>query len=467
MRVYNTFGRAAQTFEPLEPGAVGIYVCGPTVQARPHVGHGRAAVSFDVIRRYLEWRGYEVTYVQNVTDVEDKIIEAARDEEVEPVELATRFAATFDEAYRRLGVRPPTVEPRATEHIPEMLDLIGLLIDRGHAYEAGGDVYFSVRSFPDYGKLSGRNVDDLLSGARIEPGELKRDPLDFAVWKAAKPGEPSWDSPWGPGRPGWHVECSAMARKYLGDTFDIHAGGADLIFPHHENEIAQSEAALGVPFARYWLHNGLVNLKGEKMAKSTGHVVDLVDILDAYPHQAVRLFYLRTHYRKPLDFSDEAMDDAVASLERLWAFRRRAPGQVREPSHPETLGAFTAAMDADFDTAGALAALFEAVREGNRRLDEGASADAYVAAFDQLVDLLGIGETPQELDDLGQPLAEVAARFGVGGAGPEELVDALLARRAAARTGQDWSTADAIRDALADIGVVIEDGRDGARWHRR
>ena len=279
MHVFNTLGRRAEPFVPLEPGRVGIYVCGPTVQSRPHVGHGRAAVAFDVIRRYLVWSGHEVTYVQNVTDVEDKIIAAANAEGVDPVLLAKRNAEDFAVAYQRLGVQPPDVEPAATEHIAEMLELIQALIDNGHAYPAGGDVYYAVRSFDGYGKLSGRRIDELQSGARIEPGEQKRDPLDFALWKAAKPGEPTWDSPWGPGRPGWHIECSAMARRYLGDTFDIHAGGNDLIFPHHENEIAQSEAATGKPFARYWLHNGMVTLVGDKMAKSTGHVVDLLEAL--------------------------------------------------------------------------------------------------------------------------------------------------------------------------------------------
>jgi len=467
MQVFNTLGRALDTFAPLQQAKVGIYVCGPTVQARPHLGHGRAAVSFDVIRRYLEWRGLKVTYVQNVTDVEDKIIAAAAEEGVTPAELALRFADAFEDAYARLGVRAPTIAPRATDHIPEMLEMIEQLIERGHAYESSGDVYFAVRSFPGYGRLSGRDIDELKSGARIELGEVKRDPLDFAVWKSAKPGEPSWESPWGAGRPGWHIECSAMARKYLGDTFDIHAGGADLIFPHHENEIAQSEAALGVPFARYWLHNGLVNLKGEKMSKSTGHVVDLVDILNEYPYQAIRLFYLRTHYRKPLDFSDEAMDDAVGSLDRLWAFRRRAFGLVEDPADEATIEAFRVAMDDDFDTAGALAALFDAVREGNRRLDAGDDPAGLVAAFDEIVEVLGIAEEPASLDDIRAAIVAIADQFGIGGASLERTVEELVERRSAARDAKDWATADAIRESLGAVGVVIEDVRDGARWHRR
>ena len=444
-----------------------MYVCGPTVQARPHVGHGRAAVSFDVIRRHLTWRGYEVTYVQNITDVEDKIIASAAAEGVAPAELAARYAGVFADAYRRLGVGAPDIEPRATEHIPEMIELIEQLIAKGHAYEAGGDVYFAVRSFPRYGALSGRDIDELLAGARVDPTEHKRDPLDFAVWKTAKPGEPRWPSPWGPGRPGWHIECSAMARKYLGPAFDIHAGGADLIFPHHENEIAQTEAAFDTPFCRYWLHNGLVNLKGEKMAKSTGHVVDLIEALDRYPPQAIRLFYLRTHYRRPLEFSDEAMADAIGSLDRLWAFRRRIEGSPTEPADPATLEDFATAMSDDFDTAGALAVVFDTVREANRRLDAGESAGPLVAAFDTIVAILGLAEEVAGLDDLVESLAVLAGRFEVDATAPHAVVDALVQRRTSAREAKEWATADTIRDELAAVGIVIEDVRDGSRWHRR
>jgi cysteinyl-tRNA synthetase len=466
MRVFNTLGRRTEPFEPLEPHRVGIYVCGPTVQSRPHVGHGRAAVAFDVIRRYLAWSGYDVTYVQNVTDVEDKIIAAAEAEGVDARVLAKRNAETFAAAYRRLGVQPPDCEPAATDHLPEMIDLIGTLIGQGHAYPAGGDVYYAVRSFDGYGKLSGRRVDELQSGARIEPGEQKRDPLDFALWKAAKPGEPSWDSPWGPGRPGWHIECSAMARRYLGDTFDIHAGGTDLVFPHHENEIAQSEAATGRPFARYWLHNGMVTLGGDKMAKSTGHVVDLLEALDTWAPQAVRLFYLRTHYRKPLDFTREALDDATASLERLWAFRRRVDGPVESEPDLGVIMAFRAAMDDDFDNAAALAVMFDAVRTGNRLLDAGEDASALVASYDLVMALLGLAEQGASLDDLGGELEEVAARFGVSQSAPTDAVQALIDARSAAREAGDWATSDAIRTALAEIGIVVEDVAGGTRWHR-
>ena len=441
---------------------MGIYVCGPTVQAAPHVGHGRAAVAFDVLRRYLEWSGYEVTYVQNVTDVEDKIIAVALEEGVDTKDVADRVYREFSEAYRLLGVRRPSVEPRATDHIDDMIEMTRRLIDQGHAYEAGGDVYFSVRSYEPYGKLSRHDLDDLVSGARVEPGEHKRDPLDFAVWKAAKPGEPAWDSPWGPGRPGWHIECSAMARRYLGDDFDIHAGGQDLIFPHHENEIAQSEAATGRPFARYWMHNGMVNLGGEKMAKSTGHMVDLLDALERWHPLAVRLFYLRTHYRKPLEFSASALGDAEASLQRLWSFRRRVAGPVEDPPDEESIVRFRAAMDDDLDVAGALGVLFDTVREGNRLLDAGEQAGRFVAAYDEIISVFGLDEPTSDLDDLAAPLADLAARYDAA----EPSVEGLIERRARAREDGDWATADSIREDLTAIGITLEDTTDGIRWHR-
>ncbi len=307
LRLYSTLHRAVVPFETRDPDKVAMYLCGPTVQSEPHVGHGRSAVAFDVIRRYLIWSGHEVTYVRNVTDIEDKIIAAAA-ETGESVEvLAKRMAARFAAGYQALGVLAPDLEPKATEHIPEIIELIRVLIDRGLAYASEGDVYFSVRADESYGKLSGRNPDELRSGVRIEVGEAKHDPLDFALWKAAKPGEPWWDSPWGPGRPGWHIECSAMATKYLGQDFDIHGGGTDLIFPHHENEIAQSEGASGRTFSRYWLHNGMVNLGGEKMAKSTGILVDLASITEKHGGRALRLLLLRAHYRSPIEYSDELL----------------------------------------------------------------------------------------------------------------------------------------------------------------
>ncbi|MBT8193438.1 MAG: cysteine--tRNA ligase [Acidimicrobiia bacterium] len=468
MRVFNSLGRESQVFTPREDGRVTMYVCGPTVQSAPHVGHGRSAVAFDVIRRYLQWRGLLVTYVVNVTDVEDKIIAAAQDEGVTAEEIATRTAEQFRTAYRALNVLPPDIEPKATEHIPEMIQLIEDLIARGHAYPTGaGDVYFSVRSFREYGRLSGRKIDDLISGARIEPGEAKQDPLDFALWKAAKPGEPHWDSPWGSGRPGWHIECSAMARKYLGHGFDIHGGGTDLVFPHHENEVAQAEAAYGPPFARYWLHNGMVNLGGEKMAKSTGLVVGLLGALEKYPPSAIRLFYLRTHYRRPVDFTDEAMDDAVAALERLWAFRRRAPARPEDVAAPGVMDRFQEFMDDDFDTAGALSVLFEAVREGNTRLDAGEAVDSLAAAYDDIVGVLGLEEPAVVLDDLVEGLSGLAARFQIEPSNdPATTVERLVDERTRARAEKDWARSDEIRDGLAGLGIHVEDAVGGTRWHR-
>ncbi len=462
MQIYNTLERELVEFVPRDQGAVSMYVCGATVQARPHLGHGRYAVVFDVIRRYLSWLGYDVTYVRNVTDVEDRIIAAANERGIDTQDVVEQSYKDFAEAYRLLRVEEPTVEPWATEHIDDMIDLIGTLIGKDYAYVANGDVYFAVRSFPEYGRLSRQNLDDLRAGERVEPGENKRDPLDFALWKAAKPGEPSWESPWGPGRPGWHIECSAMARRYLGDDFDIHAGGHDLIFPHHENEIAQSEAAFGTVFARIWLHNGMMNLGGEKMAKSTGNVVDLLEVLSLHEPTAVRLLYLRTHYRKPLDFTQEALDDAEASLQRLWAFRRRVEGPVEDPPDAEAMARFRAAMDEDFDVAGGLGVLFDVVRDGNRRLDDGEDIGGLIAVFDEIMGMLALDERSDGVADLADLIGEIAERHGAAA-----NVDALLDRREQARTSGDFEAGDAIRDELAAIGIVVEDTADGARWHRR
>jgi len=439
MQVYNTLGRTLQPLVTREPGVVAMYVCGPTVQSAPHVGHGRQAVAFDVIRRYLEWRGYAVTYVTNVTDVEDKIIAAAAEEGSTTEEVAARVTTQFFDAYRRLGVRPPDRLCYATGHIAEMQEAIAVLIERGHAYAAGGDVYFSVRSFPGYGKLSGHNPDELLAGARIEPGEHKRDPADFALWKGS---------------------------KELGFGFDVHGGGLDLVFPHHENEVAQSEAAAGAaPFARYWLHNGMVNLRGEKMAKSTGNIVGLLDLLDEYPPVAVRLFYLRAHYRAPIDYAADLLQDAVASLERLWAFRRRV-GEGDGVPESAAIEAFRTAMDDDFNTAAAMGVLFDMVREGNRHLDAGEDAAPFAAAYDEIVGVLGLSEPAAALDDLADDLEALAVAVGAAPATPEETMAALIDARSRARAGKDWATADLIRDRLGGLGIVLEDGADGTTWHR-
>ncbi len=465
MQVFNTLGRTLEPFVPRDPGKISMYVCGPTVQSEPHLGHGRAGVAFDVIRRYFRWKGFEVTHAQNVTDIEDKIIAAANERGIPVADLAAEMTARFDACYRALGVERPDIEPRATEHIDQMLNLISILIERNLAYPAGGDVYFSVRSLPGYGRLSGRNLDDLLSGARVTIGEHKRDPLDFALWKAAKPGEPKWDSPWGQGRPGWHIECSAMAAEYLGDGFDIHGGGTDLIFPHHENEIAQSEGAGAAPFARYWLHNEMLNLGGEKMAKSTGHVIDLATAIDRFGGMTVRLFYLRAHYRSPLEYSEHLLEDAAAALERLRAFGRRSEDDGAAADR-ELLARFTAAMDDDFNTPDALAVIFEAVKEGNRRLDEGVDGGPIVAVFSTMVRVLGLDLALTDGEDIESVLAALAGRFGVVAGPVDQMVEALLAKRTQARDDRDWATSDAIRDNLADLGVIVEDTANGARWHR-
>ncbi|MDK1018516.1 MAG: cysteine--tRNA ligase [Actinomycetota bacterium] len=461
MQLYNTLERATVPFVPGNPDRVTIYLCGPTVQAEPHLGHGRSAVAFDVLRRYLEWVGHEVEFVRNVTDIDDKIIARASELRMTTEEVANEAAAAFTDAYDRLGNLRPTIEPKATEHVDEMVAAIETLIDLGHAYESQGDVYFSVRSFPDYGKLSRHNIADLRAGERAEHDDRKRDVLDFALWKSAKPGEPSWPSPWGEGRPGWHIECSVMARMYLGDGFDIHGGGTDLIFPHHENEIAQSEAATGKPFARFWMHNGMLNLSGEKMAKSTGHVVTLLGALDQWDAVAVRLFYLRTHYRKPLDYSRAALEDAEASLERLRSFRRRVPGSVEVSPRADVIERFKAAMDDDLDGAAALAVLFETVREGNSALDTGSDVSSLVAAFDEMMGVLGL-TAPATLEADDGAVAALAATYGI----VEGDVDDLLELRDRARQSKEWETADAIRDALIELHITIEDTADGARWHR-
>jgi cysteinyl-tRNA synthetase len=450
IRVYNTMGRELVDFIPREEGKIGIYVCGPTVQSEPHVGHGRYAVAFDVIRRYLMWRGFDVTYVSNVTDVEDKIIAAAEESGESVEDLAVRMTARFATSFKRLGVLPPDIEPKATEHIPEMLDLIDLLIDRRLAYTRDGDVYFSVKTLEGYGRLSGRNPDELRAGYRIEVDEAKEDALDFALWKAAKPGEPTWDSPWGPGRPGWHIECSAMASKYLGEGFDIHGGGLDLVFPHHENELAQSEGATGEAFARYWLHNGMVNLTGEKMSKSTGQIVDLEEILDLHGGRALRMVYVRAHYRSPIEYSESLLAEAEESLDRLDRFRSRVtPG---EPD-PEAIAAFIEVMDDDFGTSRAVSVMFDLIRDGNRLLDEGGDAGGLAGAVETIVGILG-------LDD-----AEPAP-ISSGDISDEEI-ELLVARRDEARAAGDFRRADQIRDELGAVGVSIEDGPDGTRWLRK
>lgn len=461
MQLYNTLERATVPFEPSKPGAVSIYLCGPTVQSEPHLGHGRSSVVFDVLRRYLTWIGNDVEFVRNVTDIDDKIIDRANELGTTTEQVAIDSAAAFADAYHRLGNLEPTGEPKATDYISEMISMIASLIDSGHAYASEGDVYFAVRSFPAYGRLSRHDVADLRSGEPSETDGRKRDQLDFAMWKAAKPGEPHWSSPWGEGRPGWHIECSVMAREYLGDGFDIHGGGTDLIFPHHENEIAQSEAATGTTFANYWMHNGMLNLSGEKMAKSTGHLITLADALVKWDPMAVRLFYLRTHYRKPLEYSPAALSDAEASLARLRTFRRRSGDPIEAEERVDILDRFKEAMDDDLEVSRGLAVLFDAVREGNTALDEGRDVSGLVAAFDEIMSVLGL-TAADDLDADDGSVAAFAASLGIVDGG----MDALLELRAKARADKDWATADAIRDGLEDLNISIEDTADGARWHR-
>ncbi|HEX2769405.1 MAG TPA: cysteine--tRNA ligase, partial [Geobacteraceae bacterium] len=393
LRVYNTLTAGKEEFVPLRPGKVGMYVCGVTVYDYSHIGHARANVVFDVICRYLRFLGYDVTYVRNYTDIDDKIINRANSEGVPFNEITERFIREFDHDMAELGLELPTFQPKATEHVADIIALVNSLIDKGHAYAAGGDVYFCVEKFATYLKLSRRNLEEMQAGARIEVGEKKRHPMDFALWKEAKPGEPFWESPWGKGRPGWHIECSAMSIRYLGETFDIHGGGKDLIFPHHENEIAQSEAATGHPFVRYWLHNGFVNINAEKMSKSLGNFFTIREVLERYDSEVLRFFLISAHYRSPLDFSDQNLTEAESGMERIYgalagidavlAIGEEAPGAGINPDHlnvaerelldksdalPER---FTEAMDDDFNTAQALGHIFDLVRCINRALDEG------------------------------------------------------------------------------------------------
>ncbi|MPZ88791.1 MAG: cysteine--tRNA ligase, partial [Nitriliruptorales bacterium] len=379
MRLYNTLTRTTEAFVPRDAGRVSIYVCGQTVQDVPHFGHARAAIVPDVLRRYLEWRGHQVFHVRNITDIEDKIIARAKAEDRPAAAVTETFARVSEREMERLGVLQPHIVPRATGHVLEMIALIERLIERGHAYESGGDVFFSVRSFPEYGRLSGRDVDELRVGARVEADERKRDPLDFALWKGAPADEgsltsPTWPSPWGPGRPGWHIECSAMSTKYLGESFDIHAGGMDLVFPHHENEIAQSEAATGKSFARYWIHNGLLHIGTEKMSKSLGNFITLGEALDRYGADALRMFFLSSSYRSPVDFSEERLAEARAGLDRWGAFLRATAGLDPVPPTAESTEIrerFVAAMEDDLSTPRAQAVLFDAVTAGNQHLEAG------------------------------------------------------------------------------------------------
>ncbi len=458
LKIHNNLTNRKETFIPIEPGKARMYVCGMTVYDYCHLGHARVLVVFDVVYRYLQKSGYDVTYVRNITDIDDKIINRANESGEDIGALTGRFIQAMHEDAEALNVLPPTREPRATRHIREILDMIQKLIDRGYAYRAGeGDVYYAVSRFEGYGKLSGKALEDLRAGARVEVAEGKRDPLDFALWKAAKPGEPAWASPWGEGRPGWHIECSAMSTCCLGNHFDLHGGGADLQFPHHENEIAQSEGATGEKFVNYWMHNGFVRVNEEKMSKSLGNFFTIREILERYRAEEIRYFILTSHYRSPLNYDDEHLDNARAALTRFYTALRGLPDAA--PAGGEDLRArFMAAMDDDFNTPEALAVLFELVREINRvRKQDRSQAAGLAAELRSLGEVLGILQNDPE-----------TYLRGEGGANgfSDEQIDELVAQRLAAKADKNWAEADRIRDRLQQAGVVLEDGAGGTSWRR-
>ena len=468
LTIYNTLTRGKERFEPMEPGRVRMYVCGVTVYDLCHIGHARALVVFDMIVRYLRYLGYDVTYVRNFTDVDDRIIERAQTEGVSYRVVADRYIEAFYRDFDRLGLLRPDVEPKASDYIDGMIVMIERLIERGYAYAVEGDVFYSVAKFPTYGRLSGKRIDELEAGARVEVHESKRDPMDFALWKASKEGEPSWPSPWGEGRPGWHIECSVMSGHHLGETFDIHGGGRDLQFPHHDNEIAQSEAATGKPFVRYWIHNGFINIDQAKMSKSLGNILNVEDILKVHHPEVIWLFLLSHHYRSPIDYTEQALSDAKKNLDYFYTTHERCEelvGDAPRPAqaHPaweEVAGmeaAFRGAMDDDFNSALALSNLFRAAGAVNTFLDSGAEvgekaalAAAYLSEVQGVGAVLGIlGESPSAY-----------FRRGIEGL-DAEAIEAHIAEREAAREAKDWERADAIRDDLARRGVILEDRPDG------
>jgi len=463
LQIHNSLTRRKDPFQPIEPGKVRMYVCGMTVYDYCHLGHARVMVVFDVVYRYLRALGYEVTYVRNITDIDDKIIRRAAEAGESMTALTERFIEAMHEDAEALGILPPSDEPRATAHMDEILAMVETLIGKGLAYVAeNGDVYYAVGSFPGYGKLSGKDPQDLRAGARVEVDEAKRDPLDFALWKSAKPGEPAWDSPWGPGRPGWHIECSAMSTCALGNHFDIHGGGADLQFPHHENEIAQSEGATGEPFVNVWMHNGFVRVNEEKMSKSLGNFFTVREILQRFRPEEVRYFILTSQYRSPLNYDDEHLENARAALTRFYTALRGLPDvglAIAESSVGDPFAErFHAAMDDDFNTPEALAVLFDLVREINRvRVDDPVAAAGLAAQLRRLGDILGILQEDPEIYLRGQISDDGLA---------DGEIEALIQARIAARAAKDWAEADRIRSRLTDGGVVLEDGPTGTSWRR-
>ncbi|AZN38447.1 cysteine--tRNA ligase [Paenibacillus albus] len=464
LRIYNTLSREKEDFTPLEPGKVKMYVCGPTVYDYIHIGNARPAIFFDVVRRYLESIGYEVTYVVNFTDVDDKLIRKAEQLGTTVPEVAERFIKAFKENIEGLRINKASLNPRVTDHIEEIIAFIAELVDRGHAYESGGDVYYRTSTFADYGKLSHQNLEELQLGIRIGVDERKESGQDFVLWKAAKPGEIKWDSPWGAGRPGWHIECSAMARKYLGDTLDIHGGGHDLQFPHHECEIAQSEAVTGKPLANYWMHNGFININNEKMSKSLSNGITVQEILTRIKPAVIRYFMLSAHYRSPLNFSDETIAQAENSVERIvnsvTNLKHRLSVAVSEADESvpalearigEIKAQFNAKMDDDFNTPDGITALFDLVSEANLYLQRPVVSEAAInlllEAFEAFNRVLGLLDIEEELLDAD--------------------IDALIVARTEARTNKDWKRADEIRDQLSALGIVIEDTPQGIRWRRK
>ncbi|MHB1042346.1 MAG: cysteine--tRNA ligase [Eubacteriales bacterium] len=485
MEIYNTLNRRKETFLAREPGKVSMYVCGPTTYNYIHLGNARPLVFFDTVRRYFNYKGYKVLYVQNFTDVDDKIINRAREEGEEPIALAARYIVEYFRDADALNVQRADIHPRVSGHIPEIAGMIERLVANGFAYAVDGDVYFSVRQFKGYGKLSGRTLEDMLAGARVEVDERKKDPLDFALWKAAKPGEPAWPSPWGKGRPGWHIECSAMSLKYLGTKFDIHGGGFDLVFPHHENEIAQSEAATGEPFVRYWIHNGFITVNEEKMSKSLGNFFLVREILAEFPPELVRFFLLSTHYRSPLDFDDEKLTAAGRGLERIKTSIRLLTEALEKPADDSAAvlagelaasfdsykNSFESAMEDDLNTALAIGVLFDLARETNAAVGRLGTSVAPVdrnilsrvlKLFQSFNDILGIFKVEG-------PAGRLLLDGGAGdGAGLNEgLLNLLIEQRQEARRKKDWATADRIRDGLKSLGIVLEDTPQGVRWKKQ
>ena len=465
MRFYNDLTMQKEDFVPITEGKVTMYSCGPTVYNYIHVGNARPIIMFDVLRRYLEYRGYEVTFVQNFTDVDDNIIKRANEEGVSSADIAEKYIAEYWKDVNALGVKPATVHPKATENIPQIVELVQTLIDKGYAYEVNGDVYYRTGKFKDYGKLSHQNLDDLMHGARVEVNDGKENPMDFALWKAAKPGEPAWDSPWGKGRPGWHIECSAMSNRYLGKTIDIHTGGKDLVFPHHENEIAQSEAANGVPFVHYWLHNGFINVDNQKMSKSLGNFFTVRDAAGVYGYDCIRMFMLMSHYRSPLNYSVDVLTQAQAGLERLQTAKDNLDffaqngrdGELSEADAAYVQGLdkyrarFIEVMDDDFNTADAVSVIFELVRDVNAAVSPSTDPTKALAEAcrDVLVELCGVLGVPfAQADDLDRDIEE------------------KIAARQAARKAKNWAEADRIRDELKAAGIILEDTPQGVKWHR-